>query len=178
MNHTKLTNDLSWAMRSEIAGTVAPAQLAQCFEQLARAVHRSVDAVPYDPLVMADPLGLSPAWIIGHLALLTRSVLESFGGVAAGKLPAGFSNTFGPGRDGSEVHDVPENLIELFDGEVEALSAFLRFASPSLLSETPRHDDFGLLALMPHDSLRSHAAAAIRYAGIYVMELSMLCNSL
>src|SRR5260370_42510031 len=104
-----MINGLWWLMKSEseIAGAVTPEQLAQSFERLGLAVHRLVDAVPHDRLEIGDPVGLSPSWVIGHLALLLRSVLESFGGPTAGELPAGFADAFGPGCDGTEVQEDP-----------------------------------------------------------------------
>jgi hypothetical protein len=176
MNHAEMTNGLSWAMESKIVGAVSPEQLAQSFEQLGVTVHRLVDAVPHDRLNIGDQVGLSPSWVIGHLAFLLRSVLESFGGPAAEELPLGFAGVFGPGRDGTAVHEEPALLIGLFDRHLEILSAFLKRAYPRLLSEPPRRDEFGFLALMPHDSLGGLAAAALRYAGIYVVELAMLCE--
>jgi hypothetical protein len=112
-------------------------------------------------------LGQSPAWIIGHLALLLRSVLESFGGSGSLELPVGFAETFGSGRDGTEVRDAPETLIDLFDRQVGALTAFLERAGTSVFLESPQRDDFGLRALMRHDTLQGHAAAALDYAGMY-----------
>jgi hypothetical protein len=171
-------NGLWWLMKSEseIVGTVTPEQLAQGFEQLGLTVHRLVDAVPHDRLNMGDQVGLSPSWIIGHLALLLRSVLESLSWPAARELPSEFSGVFGPGRDGTDVNEEPARLIGLFDRHLERLTVFLKRADLQLLSEPPRRDEFGLLTLMPHHSLGGHAAAALRYAGMYVMELAVLCD--
>jgi hypothetical protein len=174
-----MMNGLWWFMKSEseVVGPVTPEELAQCFERLGLTVHRLLDAFPHDRLDIGDQVGLSPSWVIGHLALLLRSVLESFGGPTAEELPSGFAGAFGPGRDGTEVVEDPALLIGLFDRHLEMLSAFLKRANPRLLSEPPRRDEFGLLALIPHDSLGGHAAAALRYAGTYVMELAMLCDT-
>jgi hypothetical protein len=125
-----------------------------------------------------DQLGLSPAWMVGHLALLVRSILQSFGGSGPGDLPGEFAERFGPGCDGAEVLDDPESLIELFDGQVESLAVLLDRAESSTLLEAPRSDHFGLQALMPHETLQGHAAAALDYAGMYLLELTALGESL
>jgi hypothetical protein len=171
-------NELSWLVNveSDQAGAFSPEEVACRFERLALTVHDLWDAVPPDRRVVGDQLGLSPAWIIGHLALLLRSVLESFGEPGPGELPGGFSETFGPGRDGSEVQDAPEALIELFDRQVGAFTSFLDSVAERALLKSPRRDDFGLRALMPHDTLQGHAAAALDYAGMYLMELATLCQ--
>jgi hypothetical protein len=174
MNHAKMTNSLSWAMGSSIVEEVSPEQLANGFEQLGCTVHRIVDALSQDRLDIGDEVGLSSSWVIGHLSLLFRSVLESLGGPVAGELTAGFADVFGPGRDGTAVHEEPAFLIGLFDRHLEMLSAFLKRANPRLLSKPPPRDEFGLLAFMPHRSLGAHAAVALRYASVYVVELAML----
>jgi hypothetical protein len=169
-------SQLSWILNpeSDNAGAFSPEQVASRFGQLVLTVHGLWDAVPREHLAVGDELGLSPAWIIGHLALLLRSVLESFGEPALGELPEGFTETFGPGCDGTDVRDAPETLI---DREIGALTAFLDHAGASALLESPRHDVFGLRALMPHDTLQGHAAAAIDYACMYLMELATLCEA-
>jgi hypothetical protein len=175
MNHAMMTTCLPLAMYSENVEEVSPEQLAEGFEQLGLTVHRIVDPLPHDRLNIGDELGLSPSWVIGHLALLFRSVPESLGEPVAGELPSGFAGVFGPGRDGTAVHEEPASLIRLFDRHLEMVSTLLKRANPRLLSEPPPRDDFGLLVLTPHDSLGGHAAAALRYAGVYVVELAMLC---
>lgn len=167
--------ELSWIVNSEsdTPGPVSPGQIAEQFERLARAVHTLWDAVAHDRLASGDHLGLSPAWIVGHLSLLLRCVLEGFGGQGSGELPGGFAEAFGPGRDGTEIHGAPESLLELFDDEARSLVAFLGGVGASLLLEPPRCDDFGLGAILPHDTLQGHAAAALDYAGMYLMELTL-----
>jgi hypothetical protein len=127
------------------------------------------------------PLGissaLSPAWIVGHLALLVRSVLASFGGHAPVDLPAEFAERFGPGCDGAQVLDDPKSLIKLFDAQVEALVVYLDRADTSTLLEAPRGDEFGLQATVPHSTLQSHAAAALDYEGMYLLELTEFAES-
>jgi hypothetical protein len=169
-------DELSWLVNAEgdRAGAFSPGDVARRFGRLGLAVHDLWDGVPPDRRAVGDQLGLSPAWIVGHLALLVRGVLESFGGGGPGELPAGFAGRFGPGCDGAGVPDDPESLIELFDGQVEALVAFLDRAEVSTLLDAPRSDDFGLGALMPHDTLQGHAAAALDYAGMYLLELTAL----
>jgi hypothetical protein len=177
-NDGEMMNGLWCLMKSEseIVGAVTPEQLVRGFERLGLTVHRLVDAFPRDRLEIGDQVGLSPSWVIGHLALLLRSVLESLGGPAAGEFPSGFAGAFGPGRDGTEVREEPALLIGLFDRHLEMLSASLKRVDPQLVSEPTSRDEFGLLALMPHHSLGGHAAAALRYAGMYVIELAMLCD--
>jgi hypothetical protein len=176
MNHAMKTNGLPLAVYSETVEAASPEQLAEGFEQLGLTVHRIVDPLPHDRLNIGDQSGLSPSWVIGHLALLFRSVLESLGEPATEELPPGFTGDFGPGRDGTAVHEEPASLIRLFDRHLEMVSAFLKCAYSWPLSEPPHRDDFGLMVLTPHDSLGSHAAAALRYAGVYVVELAMLCE--
>jgi hypothetical protein len=147
---------------SEIVVTITPEQLVQGFAQLELIVHLLVDAVPHAGLDIGDQVGLSPSWVIGHLALLLRSVLESFDGPAARVLPLEFAGTFGPGCCGTEVHEEPAWLIALFDRHVEMLTLFLKRADPQVLSKPPRRDEFGLLGLMPHHSLGGHAAGSLR----------------
>jgi hypothetical protein len=171
-------NEFSWLKNpeSDRAGRFTPAGAARRFEQVARAVRELWDAVPRERRAAGDQLGLSPAWIVGHLVLLLRSVLHSFGAPDSEELPGGFEERFGPGRDGTEVHDAPETLMELFDHQVEALTTFLDRVAASAFLASPRFDDFGLRALMPHETLQAHAAAALDYAGIYLMELASLCE--
>jgi hypothetical protein len=172
-------NELSWLVNkeSEKAGGFSPGDVARRFERLGLMVHDLWEAVPADRRALGDQLGLSPAWIVGHLALLVRTVLGSFGGHAPG-LSDEFAERFGPGRDGAQVLDDPESLIELFDGQVEALVVFLDRADTSTLLEEPRGDEFGLQALMPHNTLQGHAAAALDYAGMYLLELTAFAESL
>lgn len=168
--------ELSWIVNPEIdrAGAASPGQVAEQFERLVRATHTLWDAVPRDRLGAGDHLGLSPAWIVGHLSLLLRCVLESFGGRSSSGFPVAFGETFGPGRDGSAVQDAPEALLELFDSQAETLVAFLSGVDASRLLEPPRRDDFGLGAILPHDTLQGHATAALDYAGMYLMEMTLL----
>jgi hypothetical protein len=171
---------LSWLVNKESveAGGFSPGDVARRFERLGQTIHDLWDAVSPDRRAVGDQLGLSPAWIVGHLTLLVRSVLESFGGHGPGELPAEFAERFGPGCDGAQVFDDPESLIELFDGQVEALVVFLDRANVSTLLEAPRSDEFGLHALMPHDTLQGHAAAALDYASMYLLELTAFAESL
>jgi hypothetical protein len=172
--------ELSWLVNAESdqAGAFSPREVARRFERLGLTVHDLWDAVPPDGRPLGDQLGLSPAWNVGHLALLVRNVLGSFGGGGPGELPEEFVEGFGPGCDGVEVFGDPESLIELFDGQVDALIAFLNRAGISTLLESPRTDEFGLRALMPHDTLEGHAAAGLQYADMNLFELTTPCESL
>ena len=96
MNHAMKTNGLPLAVYSETVEAASPEQLAEGFEQLGLTVHRIVDPLPHDRLNIGDQSGLSPSWVIGHLALLFRSVLESLGEPATEELPPGFTGDFGP----------------------------------------------------------------------------------
>ncbi len=151
-------------------------EVIRSFERFASTVHELWDGTPEECRATGEQLGLSTAWIVGHLALLIESVLTSFGGEPSAKLRADFVATYGPGRDGSEIRDDPSVLIAAFDHHIDRLNAFLRSADISVLGEKPRCDDFGLRVLMPHDSLRGHASAALYYANMYILELATLCH--
>jgi hypothetical protein len=172
--------ELSWFVNKESdeAGGFSPEDVARRFERLGQTVHDLWDAAPPERCAAGDQLGLAPPWVVGHLALLVRSVLDSFGGAAPGELPAEFTERFGPGCAGAEIFDDPESLIELFDDQVDSLAAFLDTADISTLLEAPRSDDFGLRALMPYNTLQGDAAAALDYASMYILELTALCESL
>lgn len=170
--------DLSWILKTQYRPAETPEQLWLGFERLGRNIHHMIKSLPSELMDAETPLGLSPAWVLGHLTLLLRSVLEGFGGTAGKELPSGFATIFRAGGDGTEVEESPDSLIRLFDAHMGALCVFLRGVTSAQLSEAPPRDDFGLEKLMPVETLGGYGTAAIRYGGMYAIELAMLCEEL
>ena len=173
-----MTSDanLSELMESEFQAAEIPEQLWQGFGRLGRIVHDLIESLPRDRIAADTSLGLSPAWVLGHLVLLLKTVLEGFGGTAGEALPTDFVATFRPGGDGSEVDESPDLLISLFDIHLSAVCVVLRGVMRTKLSKAPPRDDFGLEKRLPYKSLGGSGAAGIRYAGMYAIELAMLCE--
>src|SRR5260370_36824705 len=140
-----MTSDahLSWLMKSEFQAAEIPEQLRQGCERLGRVVHYLIESLPRDRIAADTSLVLSPAWVLGHLVLLLKNVLEGFGGTAGEALPTDFAATFRPGGDGSEVDESPDLLISLFAIHLSAVCVFPRGVTRTQLSQPPPCDDFG-----------------------------------
>src|SRR6266478_5654097 len=135
----RMTSDanLSWLMKSEFQAAEIPEQPWQGFERLGRIVHYLIESLPRDRIAADTSLGLSPAWVLGHLILMLKNVLEGFGGTAGEALPTDFATTFRPGGDGSEVDESPDLLISLFEIHMSAVCVFLRGVTRMQLSKAP-----------------------------------------